>query len=108
MTEKHIFKAVLKTTFKSHGFIHIQDKYRLHFSHTPNFPKHLQHEFQAIPKCHEREAYEETVGATKFCHQGLKVVQEGLFFNHQVWRHVPQDKAKVAVGFLKECLHSLQ
>ena len=51
------------------------NKYLLHFGQTPNFSKHLQHELQAIPKRHERETYEETEGATKFCHQGLKVVK---------------------------------
>ena len=73
----------------------------LHFSPPPNFPKHLQDELKAIPKGHEREAYEETEGSTKFCHQGFKVVQKRLLFNNYVWRHVPQDKDKAPIGVLK-------
>ena len=80
--------------------------YILHVGQTANFPKHFQDEFHAIPKRHKRESYEETEGATKFCHQGFKVVEEGLFFDHYVRRHVPQNKAKVPVGFLKYCISS--
>ena len=82
-------------------------KANIHISHvgqTANFPQKFQHEFHAIPKSHKRESNEETEGATKFCHQGFKVVEEGLFFNHYVRRHVPQNKAKVPVGFLKYCI----
>ena len=80
--------------------------YILHVGQTANFPKHFQDEFHAIPKGHKRESYEETEGAAEFCHQGLKVVEERLFFDHYVRRHVPQNKTEVSVGFLKHCICS--